>query len=67
MTDYENYVTSINKIFEYIQFMKEKWPNQDNQNYIEQIEEFKKKIVETSEIVKNKHNDDNDIMEEVEG
>ena len=40
MHDYNQYVTAINKIFDYIEKMKAGWDNQDNMNYIEKIEAF---------------------------
>jgi len=56
MTEYDNYITAVNKIYEYLEIMKQKWNNQDNQNYIEEIENYKQKIVDTSNLVQKKHN-----------
>lgn len=56
MTEYNNYVDAINKIFESIEIMKTKWTNQDNLNYLEQIEEYKARIIELSKLVETKHN-----------
>lgn len=52
MNDYSEYVNAVNKIFDCINIMKEKWTNQDNLNYIEKIEEYKSIVIETSKVVK---------------
>ena len=44
MTDYNQYVTAINKIFDNLAKMKAGWNNQDNHNYIESIEEYKQVV-----------------------
>ena len=36
--DYNAYVTSVNKIFDYLNKMKAGWTSLDNKNYIEIIE-----------------------------
>ena len=54
MTEYEVYVNSINKVFELTDKMKKNWDSKDNQ-YIEQIIEYKQKIIDTSKIVQEKH------------
>ncbi len=56
MTEYDIYAQAINKIFEYLDLMKQKWDNQDNLNYIEEIEKYKETIVESSKLVEEKHN-----------
>ena len=56
MNEYDNYITSVNKIYEYLEIMKQKWNNQDNINHIEEIENYKQKLVETSKLVQEKHN-----------
>lgn len=45
MSDYNAYVTSINKIFDYLSKMKVGWSSLDNKNYIESIEEYKQIVV----------------------
>ena len=35
MSDYNDYITAVNKIFDYLAKMKAGWNNQDNMNYIE--------------------------------
>ena len=41
MKDYNDYVTAINKIFDYVSKMKAGWNNTDNFANIEKIDEFK--------------------------
>lgn len=52
MSDYNIYVTSINKIFDYLSKMKVGWSSLDNKNYIESIEEYKKVVVANAEALK---------------
>ena len=52
MSDYNQYVTSINKIFDYLAKMKAGWNNLDNQNYIESIEEYKQTVINNAEVLK---------------
>lgn len=52
MSDYNQYVTSINKIFDYLAKMKAGWNNQDNLNYIESIEEYKSIVANSASIFK---------------
>lgn len=49
MSDYNAYVTSINKIFDYLSKMKTGWTSLDNKNYIESIEEYKKVVVQNAD------------------
>ena len=49
MSDYNAYVTSINKIFDYLSKMKAGWSSLDNKNYIESIEEYKQILIENAE------------------
>lgn len=46
MTDYNKYVTAINKTFDYLSKMKAGWDNLDNNNYIESIEEYKQLVID---------------------
>ena len=52
MDEYNKYVTAINKIFGHISTMKVNWPDQDNLNYIESIEEYKTAVKESVENLK---------------
>ena len=45
MKEYNEYITAINKIFDYISKMKVGWSDKDNLNYIESIEEYKTIVV----------------------
>ena len=49
MSDYNDYITAVNKIFDYLAKMKVGWNNQDNMNYIESIEEYKDKVINNAE------------------
>ena len=62
MSEYNQFVTAINKIFDYINKMRAGWDDQDNINYIESIEEYKKKVIENANLFKNppQANEEND-------
>ena len=49
MSDYNAYVTSINKIFDYLSKMKAGWSSLDNKNYIESIEDYKQVVVQNAD------------------
>ncbi len=53
MSDYNQYITSINKIFDYLAKMKAGWNNLDNLNYIESIEEYKRTVINNADTFKN--------------
>jgi hypothetical protein len=53
MSDYNAYVTSVNKIFDYLSKMKVGWSSLDNKNYIESIEEYKQVVVQNADKFKN--------------
>lgn len=48
MSDYNAYVTSVNKIFDYLSKMKAGWSSLDNKNYIESIEEYKQVVIQNA-------------------
>jgi len=52
MSEYNQFVTAINKVFDYLNKMKTGWNDQDNLNYIESIEEYKSIVVENANIFK---------------
>ena len=52
MSEYNQYVTAINKIFDYLAKMKAGWNSIDNRNYIESIEEYKQIVSDNVEIFK---------------
>lgn len=45
MSDYEKYVTEINRIFSLLEKLKNGWTNNDHLNSIEEISEFKSIII----------------------
>lgn len=53
MSDYEQYITAVNKIFDYIAKMKTGWNSQDNVSYIESIEEYKQTVISHVDTFKN--------------
>ena len=53
MTQYEQYVTAVNKVFECINHMKKAWPDQDNINFIENIENYKQQLIDKAQIFSN--------------
>lgn len=54
MDEYNKYVAAINKIFENIAQTKTNWPDQDNLNYIESIEEYRNIVRDSAEKFKPK-------------
>ena len=53
MSEYNEYVTAINKIFDYLAQMKAGWNSLDNHNYIESIEEYKQTVTNAATLIKN--------------
>lgn len=53
MSEYNQYVTAVNKIFDYVAKMKAGWNSMDNINYIDSIEEYKHIVVNSVEKIKN--------------
>ncbi len=45
MEEYNQYVSAVNKIFDYLDKMKTGWNSLDNINYIESIEEYKNIVI----------------------
>lgn len=56
MSEYKEYVTAVNKIFDYIAKMKAGWNSTDNINYIETIEEYKSVVANSVNLFKNNDN-----------
>ena len=52
MSEYKEYVTAVNKIFDYISKMKAGWNSPDNINYIETIEEYKSTVANSVSLFK---------------
>lgn len=53
MSEYEQYVQSINKIFEIITKMKVLLPEQDNISLIESIEQYKQVVIANGNLFSN--------------
>lgn len=49
MSEYNEYVTAINKIFDYLAKIKAGWASADNKSYIESIEEYKQVVIKSAE------------------
>lgn len=45
MNDYEKYVTEVNNIFAILEKLKNGWTANDNLTHIEQINEFKRVVI----------------------
>lgn len=52
MSDYNQYITAINKIFDYLAKMKAGWNSSDNLSYIENIEEYKQLVINSVDMFK---------------
>ena len=52
MNEYNQYVTTVNKIFDYLEKMKAGWDSLDNLNYIESVEEYKTAVIKYAEVFK---------------
>lgn len=65
MTDYNRYVTAINKIFECTNTMKTAWSSPDNLNYLEKIEEFRNSVVEHAKDIEQISKSSNKEVEEL--
>ncbi len=53
MSEYEQYVQSVNKIFEIINRMKSLLPDQDNLSLIENIEQYKQVVITNANLFSN--------------
>lgn len=61
MTEYEQYVQSVNKIFEIITKMKVLLPEQDNISLIESIEQYKQAVITNANLFSNDKVTSNDV------
>lgn len=52
MSEYNQYITAVNKIFDYLSKMKVGWDNLDNLNYIDSIEEYRQVVISGLELFK---------------
>lgn len=65
MSEYNQYVTAINKIFDYLTKMKAGWNSLDNLNYIESIEEYKQIVATSAEVFKHPVEESEQSLEEL--
>lgn len=63
MSDYNQYITAVNKIFDYLSKMRVGWNGQDNLNYIASIEEYKQVVINSLSLFK-KSSEDNKEKED---
>lgn len=50
MTEYEQYVDAVNKIYSYLEMMKTVWTDQDNISYLDNIETYKQVVINNANI-----------------
>ena len=50
MSEYEQYVDSINKIYGYLEVMKTVWTDQDNISYLENLETYKQIVINNANL-----------------
>lgn len=65
MSEYDQYVAAVNKIFEYITKMKSAIKDQDNQSLIENIEQYKQIIINSANLFSKNQPPASNNMEEL--
>ncbi len=50
MTEYEQYVAAVNKIYSYLETMKTVWTDQDNISYLDNLETYKQVVINNASI-----------------
>ena len=50
MTEYEQYVDAVNKIYSYLEMMKTVWTDQDNISYLDNLETYKQVVINNANI-----------------
>lgn len=45
MKEYDIYIKEVNNIFSILEKLKNSWPNNDNLNHIEEINKYKKVVI----------------------
>lgn len=50
MSEYEQYVQSVNKIYGYLEAMKKVWTDQDNINYLDNLETYKQIVINNANL-----------------
>lgn len=61
MSEYEQYVQSVNRIFEIINRMKLLLPEQDNLSLIENIEQYKQVVITNANLFSNQKVQNNEV------
>ncbi len=61
MSEYEQYVQSVNKIFEIINRMKQVLPDQDNLSLIENIEQYKQVVITNASLFSNQKVENSEV------
>lgn len=56
MKEYDVYVKEVNNIFTVLEKLKNSWPNNDNLNHIEEINKFKKAVINGANYLDKKNN-----------
>ena len=51
MNEYENYVKEVNNIFSVIEKLKNSWSNNDSLNHIDEINQFKKIVIQGADFL----------------
>lgn len=46
MKEYDIYVKEVNNIFSILENLKNKWPNNDNLNHIDEINQYKRAVIQ---------------------
>lgn len=64
MSEYNQYITAVNKIFDYLSKMKVGWDGLDNINYIASIEEYRQVVIDNLKLFKNSQQQNNPAKEE---
>lgn len=50
MSEYEQYVDSVNKIYGYLEAMKTVWTDPDNQSYLDNLETYKQIVINNANL-----------------
>ena len=51
MNEYENYVKEVNNIFSILEKLKNSWSNNDSLNHIDEINQFKKIVIQSADFL----------------
>lgn len=55
MNDYNEYTNEVNKIFNILDSIEKNWINEDSNNYIDNIKNYKSTIINFANIIKEKN------------